>query len=211
MRNSFLFFVSIIVLGACTVFPEALPAKLYALDVPTLQPTVNCPISFSLREVKVPGYLDRSELVLSQEGYKIRTSAQHLWAAPLSTELTRLTAKGLQELLGMSVVRPYPIRQLEKPDWIMSIEISRLVNAKGLFQMEITTSGQRFSKTETFGIGSSQGSLGKILTTSSMQISSEATGNSAAEQVAEAISELLAQNLKKISIELGNTICRTSG
>ena len=208
MKNKFLSLLGLVLVGACTVFPDGPPAKLYTLDIRPFAPTVNCPTSFALRELKIPGYLDRSEVVLAQEGNQIRSSAQHLWASPLAKDLTSLTGRALQQILASSVALPYPIRQLEKPEWVLSVEISRLVLSNGAYQMEITTTGYRLSNSEAKSQPSVAASFAPIVTMSSLSLSTESKVNTEAEQIAKTISELLAQNMPKIAAGLGQTICR---
>jgi uncharacterized lipoprotein YmbA len=208
MKNKCLGLSGVVLLGACTVFPDSPPAKLYALDLPSFAPAVSCPTNFALREMKIPGYLDRSEVVLAQEGNKIRNSAQHLWASPLVKDLSSLTGRALQQLLASSIALPYPIRQLEKPEWILSIEISRLVLNKGAYQMEITTTGYRLPNTDTKNQPSAAASFAPIFTTSTLPLGTENTVITEAEQSAKALSELLALNLPKIATTLGQVICK---
>jgi ABC-type transport auxiliary lipoprotein component len=96
------------------------------LDLPTSTTLLKCPIKFSLRDVKIPGYLDRAEVLLNKVGSRVDLSASHLWAAPLSLELTRLLGQAINEQLGQSELLPYPLRQNERPEWLFHMEISRV-------------------------------------------------------------------------------------
>ena len=71
-------------LPACGNLLPASQYRMYALDtVPALK-TAPCPTSFSIREFRVAGYLDRDELVTARDGARIITSADDVWAAPLT-------------------------------------------------------------------------------------------------------------------------------
>jgi uncharacterized lipoprotein YmbA len=210
MKNKFLSLLALTILGSCTVFPDSPPARLYALELPAFSPVVNCPSSFALREVKIPGYLDRAEVVLSNESYKVSSSAQHLWASPLPKELTRLTARALQELLGGSVALPYPVRQYEKPEWIISMEVSRVHLGKDSFRMEITTTGHQVLKTESGAQANIRANLIPFITSSSTEVAQAGVANAAAETVAKALSDLFTLNFPKIALELGKTMCQGS-
>jgi uncharacterized lipoprotein YmbA len=216
MKSSLLALAVLTMLGACTVFPDTPPARLYSLDLPSFKPTQSCPVSFALRDVKIPGFLDRAEVVLSQTGYSIRTSPQHLWASPPTKDFTKLTARGMQELLGSSIAQPYPIRQFEKPDWVLSAEITRLTIAKDNYAMEMTLNGYRLPTglETTPGAAKNQANMATQsrlvpIVVSSQVAAPQDTGTTPeAEQVARALSELLGQNLSKLSVDLAKTVCR---
>ncbi len=120
----------------CTIFPDSPAAKLYALELPAAERVGKCPIKFAVREVKLPGYLDRPEIVLRLDGSRTDISAQHLWAAPLAAETTRLIGRGIQESLEGSQLMPYPIRLSERPDWIVIPALNRYQILEGKLGLE---------------------------------------------------------------------------
>jgi uncharacterized lipoprotein YmbA len=145
MRSKLFLLGALTLLSSCTVFPDSPAAKLYALDLPRGLKVGDCSLRFSLRDVQIPGYLDRPEVLLNVVGSRIDVSPLHLWAAPLTKEATRLTGLGLQERMGKSAMMPYPVRQFEKPDWLLTVVIQRFVISADGSEMEAQLVRQPFS------------------------------------------------------------------
>jgi uncharacterized lipoprotein YmbA len=125
-------------LSACTVFPESAPAKIYTLELPTAKTKTKCAVRFALREVAIPGYLDRAELVLGRNSGALEVSSQHLWAAPLGREMTRLIGQGITERLQGSRQLPFPLRQLELPDALLQVTLTRFVTDNQILKLSFT-------------------------------------------------------------------------
>jgi uncharacterized lipoprotein YmbA len=114
-------------LSACSLIPASTPAQLYALG--PLSVTSNAPVcrfSFALREVDLPGLLDRPEVTLAVNQAQVQASASHLWASPLKPELTRLFGQGLANSLQGAQLAPYPLRQGQLPQVLIVVQINEL-------------------------------------------------------------------------------------
>ncbi len=127
-----------LLVSACTVFPDSPPARLYSVDLGASRGVQSCSgLRFALREIRLPGYLDRHEVLLGLNGSLVEVSAQHLWASPLSRELTRLLAQGVQDRLKGASLMPYPVRQAERPDWILIPEITRISHGEKAYSLSL--------------------------------------------------------------------------
>jgi uncharacterized lipoprotein YmbA len=196
----------------CTVFPESSSASLYAIDLPISTGLYQCPVKFTLREVQLPGYLDRSEIVLIRSDTQIDVSAQHLWAAPISKEMTRVAAQGIAERLIGSQSYPYPVRLQERPEWVFTITVSRLSSQANSLSVDFKLKGQRLEKS----IVASQPSEQTIQLSSSVSVSfgvAEPGGGSIASRAkasAKGLQSALEQAVTELSKGLAQELCLTN-
>jgi uncharacterized lipoprotein YmbA len=200
--------------AGCTVFPDSPAAKLYSLDLPPMSVLKTCPVKFAVREVTLPGYLNRPEVVLGGDSYQVRASALHLWAAPLGVELTRLTAQGLQEILGGSQAMPYPVRQFERPDWVLSIDLKRINLGSNTASMEISARGYRMSSSSKESSPATNSTLGPWNFQQSTdypalnpQENSATSGSIQASAVARSLSVALGKTIQSLGQEFGKVVC----
>jgi uncharacterized lipoprotein YmbA len=196
-------------LAACTVFPEAIPAKLYALDVPPMLTQGQCKVRFAVRPVRLPGFIDRAEVVLAGDNYQVKVSANHLWAAPLSNDITRIVAQGLHELWGASQLMPYPVRQAESPEWIITPEVRRLNITPNQMALELRLSAYRadFSQKESKPEAQAL-SVGPWTVSNVQQLKATATSEMQATEIASGLSRALSDVVPKLSDEMAKAICR---
>ncbi len=192
-------------LQACTVFPDSPPAMLYALEVPAATSSTACALKFSLREVRLPGYMDRAEVVLSNQDNLVKVSAQQLWAAPLSKEMARLFAVGLSERLSGSRLLPYPLRQLEQPDHLLSLELVSFSSANDRVSVQYTLAAHELNQSST-------AKLPKITVPMkfnySSQISDTSRNRTDGALMARRLGESLGKALEYFSEELTRQVCR---
>ena len=190
----------LVAVQACTVFPDSPAARLYALDLPPAESIGACPIRFAVRDVRLPGYLDRPELVLGRDGSRTEVSAQHLWAAPLASESTRLLGQGIQERLQGSQLMPYPIRLAERPEWIVIPVLSR-------FQLSAGKLGLEFSTTVIKADGTTQPrGFGPFKTVQSVPLSGQSSQGAAA-GVAQAWSLNMQAHIGDMAVAIKRELC----
>lgn len=191
-------------LQACTVFPESPPATLYALEVPQGATSTACALNFALRDVRLPGYMDRAEIVLSNEDNLVKVSAQQLWAAPLSKEMGRLFANGLSQRLSGSRLLPYPLRQLEQPDMLLSLELVSFSSANKQVNVQYTLAAHELNQ-------SSSAKLHKLSGPMRFNYSGPFNDNSKNQTSGAAMAKHLGESLTKaiehFSLELTRQVC----
>ena len=80
-------------------------------------------ISLGVGPVRLPGYLDRREIVMRATQNRFDLSENDRWAEPLDENLTRVLAQNLSILLRTDriVVYPWPIDK--KPDYRVEIQV----------------------------------------------------------------------------------------
>jgi uncharacterized lipoprotein YmbA len=198
-----------LLLGACTVFPEATPAKLYALDVPPMATQGPCKVRFAVRPVRLPGFLDRAEVVLADDNYQVKVSANHLWAAPLSNDMTRLVAQGLHELWGTSQLMPYPVRQAESPEWIITPEVRRLNIAPHHITLELRLSAYRADFADTTPKSDTPVTpVGPWTVSNVQQLKPTITLETQATEIASGLSRAFSEAVPQLSADMAKSMCR---
>jgi uncharacterized protein len=89
-------------------------------------------ISLGVGPVRLPGYLDRREIVtgVAQNGFDL--SENDRWAEPLDENFTHVMAQNLSVLLGSDQIISYPWPLDKKPRYRVQIDVSRFeVNSTG--------------------------------------------------------------------------------
>lgn len=145
---------SVLVLsGACSIFPTAATTSLYTLNLPAPIATQRCSANFSIRELKLAGYLDRAELVTDRSDAQVQASALHLWAGPLKDELRRTLGLAVSQRWTDSRLTSYPWRYGETPTVALDISIDQLEPVGGRLQIQarwqllaMATSGRENAK-----------------------------------------------------------------
>lgn len=120
--------------AGCTGLVATSQSRLYALDAVPPGVTTRCPVTFSIRDVRIAGHLDRDEVVVGRDGPRVHASSDDVWAAPLKQELPRLLTRLLTDRLAGSVSVPYPWRFGEQPALALNVEVDRLDPVDGALQ-----------------------------------------------------------------------------
>jgi uncharacterized lipoprotein YmbA len=113
-------------LSACSLLPESAPVHLFALDTVPSAETAPCAVSFSLRDIRLAGHLDRQEVIVARQGSELVASGNELWAAPLKREFARVLTGTLLSRWSGSVAIAHPWRQGEVPRLALNVDVDRL-------------------------------------------------------------------------------------
>lgn len=103
--------VAALLLGGC--LPQGPATRFYLLTpevaAPAGEPTVK-PLTVLIREVRVPRYLDRREIVTRDEGNGLEVAETEHWGGDFRDDLARVLAVNLGRLLpgARVLVAPYP-------------------------------------------------------------------------------------------------------
>jgi uncharacterized lipoprotein YmbA len=116
MRAQIVAVVTVIVLtvglGACAPFKRTPEARFYVLQALVEPPAVPAPAAagglVGILPVRLPGYLDRPQLVTEMAADQVRVDEYARWAEPLPSAVTRTLAENLAILLPESRVVRYP-------------------------------------------------------------------------------------------------------
>ncbi|UCE32257.1 MAG: membrane integrity-associated transporter subunit PqiC [Burkholderiales bacterium] len=124
-------------LSGCTLVPNSAPADMYVLEAAAPRVGFDCALSFSVREVRLAGHLDRPEIVIGKVGARIETSQRALWASTPARELPAAIARALARRLRGSQIVPHPWRFGETPALAIEVDVDRLEPEGGQLVAEI--------------------------------------------------------------------------
>ena len=80
-------------------------------------------ISLGVGPVRLPGYLDRREILTRVSQSRLDVSQNDRWAEPLDENLTHVLAQNLSVLLGSDAVISYPWPIAKGPDYRVTVEV----------------------------------------------------------------------------------------
>jgi uncharacterized lipoprotein YmbA len=113
---------------------EAIP------DVSAAKKDIVANLSLGIRQLTLPAIIQRPQIVLIEEE-RVLPLEQHRWSAPLETSMTQVLTEDLRSVLKTSSVLGYPWPPVFKPDYTLSISVSRF---DGLPGGEVVLSGIYF-------------------------------------------------------------------
>jgi uncharacterized lipoprotein YmbA len=116
--------VAALLLGGCA----STPATRFYVIVPTLEasaPTAATPPAVVIRDVRLPPYLDRQQIVTRGSEHRLQVADHDKWASDLRQDLMRVLAENLGRLLASDRVIAAPHRLRQPPDYRVDVEISR--------------------------------------------------------------------------------------
>ena len=111
------------VLSACGSSPEP---SLYTLAVRPGPVSSRGPRIVQVRDIGLPGYLDRKEIVRSSEDYKLDVRANAWWGEPMGEMLGRVLVMELTQRLPGSQVYSESGSITSDPNAVVGINIQRL-------------------------------------------------------------------------------------
>lgn len=133
--------------------------------------------SVGVAPVKIPGWMNRLQLTVSDSGFKLDRYAEHRWGEPLEDAVTRVITQNLSLQLSDTSVMAGPWLRSESPDIAVYIELRNLQKDSGQLTLEASW----------YAIESDQRS-----TIHSEEISLSLAGNEP-EQIVKGFSQLLAE------------------
>jgi uncharacterized protein len=129
-------------LTACGgIFPKPHPSRLYVLT--SLSPSGNATdpsagpgragleiadsrsISVGIGPIRLPGYLDREEIMIRVEPNRFKILEDERWAEPLDENLARVLMQNLSVLLRTDQIFVFPWPRKEKPSYRVDVEVLR--------------------------------------------------------------------------------------
>ena len=178
MKSSFLrslapVFVGLFLWGCSSVQPY----RYYTLQ-PVVEPgTRDFRYSVGVAPVKIPGWMDRSDLAYTEDRFELHFMDYDRWGEPVNDAITRITTSNLRRLLPEATVFSGPWLRSEAP--VMEVRIEVLDLAKVQDQLSLTVRWDVISDW-----GKDQSSLGTF--------SKQVGGDISPGELVEAYSDLLA-------------------
>jgi hypothetical protein len=116
-------------LGGCSsVFPKSRPSRLFALS-PLVQNAEDLDnsrrISIGIGPVRLPGYLDRQEIMTRVAPNRFDPLEYDRWAEPLDENFTRVLTQNLSVLLRTDRIVAYPWQPQDKPRYRVDVQVLR--------------------------------------------------------------------------------------
>ncbi len=120
--------VMLILLGGCAN-NAALETTQYLLPMPErvsalkTSAKMNMSQPIQIKAIKIPGYLEKPNIVMVDPDGQVYLASQHLWAESLSSQLEKMTLRRLKERLPM--LTWIPSYQYVRPHLLLDIEVYR--------------------------------------------------------------------------------------
>ncbi len=108
--------------------------RLYQLESMADRPAVEAtarPVTLIIREVRLPQYLDRPQIVTRDAGHRVQIAEFDHWAGDLREDLTRILVENLGRLLGSDRVFAAPVNLAMPPDYRLEVDILRFEREAG--------------------------------------------------------------------------------
>jgi uncharacterized protein len=132
------------VLSACgNLSPRPDPSRFYTLTA-IAQPAATATkessnpggVSLGIGPIRLPGYLDRQEIVTRVSPNRMDLSEYDRWAEPLETNFTRVLGQNLSVLLPINRLVFFPWESTRSPTYQVEVEVLRFeANAAGDVQL----------------------------------------------------------------------------
>ncbi len=89
------------------------------------------PVTLVVREVRLPQYLDRPQIVTRDDGHRLQIAEFDHWGGDLREDLTRILAENLGRELASDRIFAAPLQAAMKPDYRLDLEILRFERESG--------------------------------------------------------------------------------
>lgn len=128
MKNNvkwFLPLLAVLLLSACS--SRVTPFQYFTLK-PAVEdkPDHSSVPSIGVAPVRIPGWMDRSSLIVNDGGYKLIRYDNQRWGEPLQDAITRTLTQNLKALFPRSDVQSGPWLRSQAPEITVAVDISNL-------------------------------------------------------------------------------------
>ncbi len=127
MRPTFTLPLFALLLAACV--PAQRPIEYYGLAALPAAPAEDArtaKLRIQVREVSLPQYLDRSQIVVRVGANRFQVSDSHTWLEQLPAAVARVLAENIGSRLGTPAVYTPSQRVPYEPDYLVEVDIFRL-------------------------------------------------------------------------------------
>jgi len=117
-------------LAGCGASPQA---RFYTLSPSAAQQRANseAPFSVAIGQVAVPEMIDRPQIVTRAGANQVTINEFALWAGPLKSEIARVIAGNLTQMLNGAPVYIYPQSTSMKADYKVQLDVQQFDSALG--------------------------------------------------------------------------------
>jgi uncharacterized lipoprotein YmbA len=125
--------ILLIGLGACSLLSPVPDRSRFFLLTPLSQAGAGSQpghdstsgLALGLGPIKLPAYLDRTEVVTRVEPNRLEVSENNHWAEPLKTNFSRVLAENLTTLLGTEQIVSFPWYSSTHLDYQITVDVDR--------------------------------------------------------------------------------------
>jgi uncharacterized protein len=129
--------------GCISLNPQPDPSRFFALaSLPQIKERMarNSPgtdaLTLGIGPVKIPGYLDRQQLVTRVSQNRFAVAENDRWAEPLDENFSRVLSQNLSILLQTDRIVAYPWERSQQPAYQVQVEVLRFEpNAEQLVEL----------------------------------------------------------------------------
>jgi uncharacterized lipoprotein YmbA len=129
---SIIFLACFISAGCLSLEPRPDPSRFFALtSLPRTSqrakedgPPPNAPF-LGIGPVKIPGYLDREQVVTRISQNRLAIAENDRWAEPLEENFSRVLSENLSILLQIDRIAPYPWERSQRPTYQVQVDVLR--------------------------------------------------------------------------------------
>ena len=116
----------VVLLCGCSSTPVTRSYVLSAtVAAPVAAGTSAAPVTVVIKNLALPQYLDRSQIVIRGGGHRIQIVENELWAGNLRQDMTRVLVENLGRLLASDRVVAAPYSVPLQPDYRVEVEVLR--------------------------------------------------------------------------------------
>ncbi|HXV78475.1 MAG TPA: PqiC family protein [Candidatus Binatia bacterium] len=123
-----LFFLCVVPTGCLSLGPQPDPSRFYVLaTLPRTEATAKNTdgLALGIGPVRLPGYLDRQQLVTRVSQNRFAVAESDRWAEPLEENFSRVLAQNLAILLNTDGIVAYPWERNRQPTYQVQVEVLR--------------------------------------------------------------------------------------
>ncbi len=111
-------------LCGCLSFSDSPPSQFYMLKTLPAEPLSQAKLNIGIQEVQVPEYINRPQIVTTQNAVEYNISEFNRWSSPLSGIVQRTLASDMAYLLPKSFIKPSSVIS-DNYTYTISLEINR--------------------------------------------------------------------------------------
>lgn len=126
MRRTSSALATIVALILCTACSRSPRVTYYTLTSESAPQSAPQPLALSIGPVTIPELVNRPQLVVRVAPNRVDVLESHRWAEPLKTEIPRLMAQNLGQLLGSDRVSAYGQASGGEAQYRVLLDITRL-------------------------------------------------------------------------------------
>ncbi len=129
IKFAYVLSAAILFLAGCISVPDSREPSFYgiaAIKDNELKPIeLSSDFSVAVSRIKIPGYLNRPQIVTQDKNNQMRFAQFHRWAEPLNEGLTRVIKENISRILSRAQIVSYPLDFPSNVAFRLDMELTR--------------------------------------------------------------------------------------